>query len=82
MGAHEGHGSAIVLKTRPVIKLNLEVSSKYEILTEIRMNFSVTTCVSHYGFNVLNITGNGVFGGGDDDGGIVVLVVFRNYLAK
>ena len=61
MGAHEGIGSAVVFRTRPVMKFHLTISSKYEILTETGITFYVTPCVSYNGFNILDETGALVF---------------------
>ena len=52
VGAHEGDGAAVVLRTRPVMRLQLSVSSNTEILTKPGQNFTVQICISYTGFNV------------------------------
>ncbi|MPC57116.1 Integrin alpha-4 [Portunus trituberculatus] len=54
VGAHEKAGAAVVLRTRPVTRLQLSVSSESKILTEPGETFSVHICISYTGFNVLD----------------------------
>ncbi|XP_063884882.1 integrin alpha-4-like [Scylla paramamosain] len=53
-GAYEGDGAAVVLRTRPVMRLELRVSSDSEILTEPGITFPVQICISYTGFKVLD----------------------------